>query len=365
MDEPTQPDPPPSHPTSPTPAAASSTPSRQTEEPGPRENAAGDEPFDPLAPPPGPALPRQHAAGLETDAADLSSPSIAPDHDPHREALLAALYEDHDSELEAEDPTEQAEPAESPTAEPAGTTAPAPAKPVDPWAHRRGEPRIFAFFWSLYVLAAVAGSILWLTRLPVISATTYSPAARTLLVVIAAGICVLWPMTRLSQAAPEKRPLRAMLADLFVVLAPVQMVVWPMVVLAGWPIDIVAAVAAMLAAWAALAGGILAFTFAGRRSPGPVARMVAMMTCIAAAMGAPAVLALEPLRGARSLAWLHVCSPFTGVFAVTGSGWTGPTTGLRSWHWAGILLVLAAALACWAAALARAGTGSRGAERLH
>ncbi len=354
MDEPNQPDPSPSPPAPPTPPAVE----QQSGAPGSREHAAGDEPFDPLAPPPAPS--RRQVAGVGTDvdaAGDADSP-IAPDHDPHREALLAALYEDQDREEGPEEPAE-------PEGAGAVATATTPAKPVDPWAHRRGEPRIFAFFWSLYVLAAVAGSILWLTRLPVISATTYSPAARTLLVVIAAGISVLWPMTRLSQAAPERRPLRSVFADLFVVLAPVQMVVWPMVVLAGWPIDIVAAVAAMLGAWAALAGGILALTFAGRRAPGPVARGAAMTVCIAAALGAPAVLAIEPLRGAGALAWLHACSPFTGVFAVTGSGWTGPTTGLRDWHWAGILLVLAAALACWAAALARAGAGSRGAERLH
>src|SRR5262249_53298101 len=135
----------------------------------------------------------------------------------------------------------------------------------DIWAHRRAEPRLFAFLWSVYVLIAVMGSILWLARMPAGStgaSSMYSPAARTLLVVIAAGITVLWPMTRLSQAAPERDPVGSALADLLVVQLPVQMVIWPMALLANWPGPVVMAVAMLFLAWGLLTGGILALAFA-------------------------------------------------------------------------------------------------------
>jgi hypothetical protein len=335
--------------TTPQPPPIAPRPPLPPRQPRPSLQDEDDTPFDPLAPPPPPSAPSPTPA-----------PSLAIDRD--REDLLAALYADI---TRAADPAPEPDTDADETSPADPTLGAAHAAPADPWAHRRGEPRIFAFFWSIYVLLAVAGSILWLTRLPVISATTYSPAARTLLVVIAAGICILWPMTRLSQLAPENRPLSALLADLFIVLAPVQMVVWPMMILAAWPIEIVAAVAALLTAWAALAGGILALAFSGRCAPGPVVRTTAMIACTASALVAPAVLAVEPLRSGGTLAWLHACSPFTGVFAVTGSGWAGPTTGVRDWHWAGILLALALALGCWAAALARAGAGSLRPSGLH
>lgn len=355
--------------------------SRSPAEPGPShaegEAVAAPAPAAPSTPAPSsPPPPVPAPAEVPEDPLAPPTPAEDPHNDVLRENLLAALYADEpDFNDPLEDPGEPEEP-DTPAA------PPPPARPRDPWAHRRGEPRLFAFLWSLYVLAAVAGSLVWLARIPVASATAYSPAARTLLIVIAAGITVLWPMTRLCQAVPERAPLTAVLADLFVILAPVQMVVWPMIILANWPVAVVGGVAALLAAWATLIAGVLAVAFTTRprrrkadakvqddrplpAGPGPLARSLYMSLCLALTLAAPAVLVFQPLRGATSLAWLHGCSPFTAIFLFTGSGWSGPTDAPRQFQWAAILLALAVAAALWALAAARRGAGPPPRSRIH
>jgi len=350
------------HSPAPAPAPPESEPSPALEatRPTPRQpvvDRAVEEPDDPLAP----VLPSPPPAPAPPDGSE------APDshNDVAREQLLASLYADEPA------PVPAVEPEPAPAAEPEPAPAATRPRPADPWAHRRGEPRLFAFLWSLYILAAVAGSLLWLAQLTVPTASAYSPAARTLLIVVAAGLVVLWPMTRLCQAAPERAPLAAVIADLVVLLAPVQMVVWPMIILANWPVAVVGGVAALLAAWTVLIGGVLAVAFTGRRregrppGPGPWGRSLYMTVCLALTLAAPVVLALQPLRAATNLAWLHACSPFTAIYLFTGSGWSGPTDAPRQFQWAAILLALALALALWAAAAARRGAGSAARARIH
>jgi len=43
-----------------------------------------------------------------------------------------------------------------------------------------------------------------------------------------------------------------------VIIAPVQMIVWPLAYLAAWPLDVIAATAALLAVWGVITGGLLA-----------------------------------------------------------------------------------------------------------
>ena len=236
----------------------------------------------------------------------------------------------------------------------------APPKP-DPWAHRRGEPRLFAFLWTIYLLVAVGGSLLWLSRSTVISTSTYGPAARIMLLVVAAGATVLWPMVRLSQASPRGSGVRAALADVVVVLFPMQMILWPLVMLAQWPLGIVGALALMSTLWVLLTGGIIAIGTSGPSARQPQDRGLAeragwMTLCIVLVSAAPTVaLARRAVSGPDSQlpAWVPMLSPFTAVPALTGQGFSGPQRPVSTEQWRALTTVALPAAAAWGLAVVR------------
>jgi hypothetical protein len=248
--------------------------------------------------------------------------------------------------------------------------APVAGESTDPWAHRRGEPRIFAFLWTVYVLVCVAGSLLWLSRATRVTIGTYSPAARIMLVVVAAGMVLLWPMVRLSQERPRGWPVASALADWFVVQLPVQMVVWPLIVLANWPVGTVGALSALFALWGLLVAGVLAlaYTFAG--GPGDESgaesgaagaawrgRWVWMAGMVVLALAAPVLLAatwtpesrigMDPVRA--------MFSPLSAIPVLTGTGFSGPENPVTSVQWTVITGVGVAGVIFLAASVLRGG----------
>lgn len=242
-------------------------------------------------------------------------------------------------------------------AEPAGEAA-------DPWAHRRGEPRLFAFFWTAYVLMAVAGSLTWVARFTTITAGTYGPAARIMLVVVAVGMIVLWPMTRLSQASPRQHPVLIAFLDLIVVQAPVQVVVWPLIVLAGWPQDIVIGLAVMFASWGVLTGGLVALGLSGRRvesagDAGLWGRAGWMVLALTIGFGAVLLQGALSGLGYQSPAWLLMSSPVTAIPSLTGRGLSGPSAPVSQAQWDTLIGTLSLAVLLWSAAVARHGLAGR------
>ena len=229
----------------------------------------------------------------------------------------------------------------------------APVRPIDPWAHRRGEPRVFAFLWTVYVLLAVGGSILWVARFAAVSGGGFSsPAARIMLVVVAIGATVLWPMVRLSQASPRAGALGHVLADTIIVLVPIQLVLWPLVALAGWPLGVVGAVAADLTAWVALSGGVLGIALCGRRATNPsdaelASRSIWMLALLVLVGWGP--LAMLGLRSARAgwPAWLPISSPLTGISSLTGTAVSGPQIPVTSVEYRMILATGGVAAGAW------------------
>lgn len=238
------------------------------------------------------------------------------------------------------------------------------ASPADPWAHRRGEPRVFAFLWTMYVLIAVAGSVLWVARFASVSAGSYGPAARIMLVVIAAGATVLWPMVRLSQIAPREPIAGHILADVLVVLLPVQFVLWPLIILAGWPALVILGVEAQLCAWVCLVGGLLTIALtmtrtAGLGDAGLLVRsgwMVVVLLIVG--LGPMTTLGLS-LAQRASPAWLPMMSPFTGIPAVTGHGISGPEDPISGSQWRTIATLAIFAAGVWAIAGMQAWVGRR------
>ncbi len=235
----------------------------------------------------------------------------------------------------------------------------------DPFAARRAEPRLFAFFWTVYLLAAVLGAVWWLARSPTGGPSAFSPAARTMLVIIAVGVVILWPMTRLSQLAPPRPVVRATALDLVVMLGPAQLVIWPLVFLADWPVPVVAALCAQLAGWGALIGGVVALALVRRSQTGGLARGtlrpgLAWMILIVAMVSA------VPL-GVRILSHLTGVSPaFAGAFApfdfggsMLGQGFSGPTTSPGAPRWVGIGVLWAISCVLWAFAVINETVGNR------
>jgi hypothetical protein len=159
-----------------------------------------------------------------------------------------------------------------------------------------------------------------------------------MVIIVSCGLCVLWPMVRVSQAPPV-RPVRAMLVDLVAMLAPVQAVVWPMPLLTTWTLSIAAGLNLMIASWALLAGVIVAH---GSASRSMVTRTLLMLVAVALVGAAPGLGLYLGSVGSRALpGWWEMLSPITATLELTGSpGNLTPHMTMLDWALAGGPLVL-------------------------
>ena len=185
----------------------------------------------------------------------------------------------------------------------------------DRWAHRRAEPRALAFMWTLYLFVASMLTFAYVGTHGTLSWDVYRPVARLMLVTAAVGIGVLWPMVRLSQLPPQRHVGKSMLADWIVIVLPLAAVILPQAWLAGWPADVVTAVATHLASWALLVAGILMFAL-GRRT-GPMQRSIAMGLCIMLLLAWPIATAVVRSAGGSLPELGDFASPLTMVYQLT------------------------------------------------
>jgi hypothetical protein len=244
---------------------------------------------------------------------------------------------------------EPSRPAALPAASPDFDLFGHPAPPGRDWSHRRGEPRIFAFFWTLYLLLATIGAF-WSVGAPgVPDPMALRPAARAVLAAITVGVTLLWPMTRLSQILPSVRPhriARAIGQDLIVLLVPAQAIIWPQIAMAGWPVPVVAALACSLTVWALLIGALLALAMmlTGER------RGWWMLAFVAIAGLGPLV-ALGPgalVHSEGAFDWWWMTSPITTGFEISRDRpWTGAAAAVASGHWRAIGVVGTLAAFAW------------------
>jgi hypothetical protein len=222
----------------------------------------------------------------------------------------------------------------------------------DPWAHRKGEPRLLALAWAMYLMGAALTTIFAVRSLGAPTPDRYSYGCRAMVIIVVVGLTVLWPMTRLSQAGPS-RPVRATVLDLFAILAPVQAVIWPMAWLTNWWWDVVAGLNLMVAGWAVLAGSIVARGCAS----GSVAVRAGLTALAVALVGwAPALSLVSEAFGTPDLpGWWGLLSPLTATLALTAAP-GNQSVGMSAGEWiaAGVPLVLGVALLMWA------GAGRRG-----
>jgi len=242
---------------------------------------------------------------------------------------------------------------------------PMPSTPRDRWAHRRGEPRVFALFWTMFLLIATMGLLGGVLAGGVLSYDVYRPAARILLVIAMVGVGVAWPMTRLSQARPTEGPLSAAWRDVLAMCIPLQAIIWPQHWLAAWTWKPLLALAAAMCVWVVLVGGVLAFAMRGlaMRPAADVERvihvprqegrrttwMLAIVLMSVAVLPLRLVEATEP--GSRSTVWtdlLGILSPVGAVLELSHDrAWSGTAIAVTQGHWLGIGVVAVAAAAMW------------------
>ncbi len=233
-----------------------------------------------------------------------------------------------------------------------------PPKRHPNWDHRRGEPRTFALVWTIFLMLATLVMFASMSAALVVTVDVYRPATRILLMTITAGIVLIWPMIRLSQARPYGSALPHVARDILIVLIPVQALIWPQALrlLGGWPLERCAAIAACQSAWALLIGGFLAlgltFDPVGRVGP---ARGAWMAFFAAIAIGVPLVeLAFGSivLPGAHDLSSVvaMMMSPITAVYELVRETESTGDLAARTTQWTVIGATSFAGAVVWVAA---------------
>jgi hypothetical protein len=235
-----------------------------------------------------------------------------------------------------------------------------PSANADRWAHRRGEPRVFVLLWTTFLFTATLLTLTGVGLGGYVTADVYRPAARMLMLTVAAGIALLWPMIRLSQDTPAHAPAAATAQDVFIVLLPTQAVIWPQYWLAGWPIPVLLAISALLTAWALVVGGVLALALGRLAGAGHAARawwMVGLLVLTTwGALGAFLDRGDQPGMPSNRgrVAWM--LSPLTGVAELTRDrSWTGRPAAVYREHVLAILWTAGIAAPLWVAAASRRG----------
>ena len=224
------------------------------------------------------------------------------------------------------------------------------------WSHRRQEPRGLALMWTVYLMLATVVSLAPMVLAGQLSGSVYRPAARTMMVLVAFGVAVLWPVWRASQAPQRSAPVLDVARDLSVLVVPALVLLWPQVLLAGWPVGVVGAVSVTLVVWLFASGAVLLwwhrFSDDGWKGRAAVAGFSVLLAgAVPLALLATGALALGPPGPAVSEGWMW--SPLTAVWEVLRDrGWSGAPAAVASSHW-GVLRIQAigvtavAALSVW------------------
>jgi hypothetical protein len=248
-----------------------------------------------------------------------------------------------------------------------------PPPPADPWAHRRGEPRIFLLLWIGWLMAVTAISFGTLGPRGIVDPDEARPSTRVLLLLVIIGPALLWPAFRLCQVRP-RHILRSIFLDMLVLLLPAQLVIWPQVLLAFWPIPVVGAVVVFFILWTILIGAVLALAFAAESARHPIdtlpqvsSRGIWMFVILLLSVFAPALSLLlpgpiDPLQegpDAMGPVPLFTFSPWTAAYELTADRfWSGSSAAILPGHWAalrwlgfgaGVLWTGAATYCLWSA----------------
>lgn len=248
---------------------------------------------------------------------------------------------------------------------------PAPISPLhhskrDPWAHRRAEPRTFAFIWTVFLFFATMSTYVVAMSTNMATQEVVRASARMLLAVIASGVLIVWPMVRLSQP-PDPRPILGPVLDITVLIVPVQAIVWPQVLpwLSQWTAPVVVAISASLFAWSLLIGAVISMSHSlRRRSPStPTLWMIVFVLILFGGLlpllWSPAPTAFDQPSAQARTAWM--ASPITSMLELAADRTFSSTpVAVFPSHFRAIGIVACIGLCAWIAALVvRNQTGRR------
>ena len=172
------------------------------------------------------------------------------------------------------------------------------------------------------------------------SSASYTPGVRLMLMCVVIGLLIAWPLLRLSQPA-HPFPIRRTLLDLIVLLALVQVVIWPLRLITPWSTARTAAIAASLVGWTTLAGAIVASAVGSPRA-GP--RNLAILACLAMCLAGPTIGWLRLVVGLGPGRMVSFGPPLE-IYGLTGGGGAPPAG--EQWRW--IVVLGLASVAAWLA----------------
>lgn len=226
--------------------------------------------------------------------------------------------------------------------------------PYDPYPHRRGEPRQYVLWYTGYVLCS---SVLAFSSVNAsigyVGYEVTRPAATMFLAMIGLGIGVLWPMVRLSQAAPgstvgENAEAFALDALVMVVPACVVAISQAMPWMSGWPPQVAATLMLLYLSWSVLAAAGLTRVLSMPRPR----RVRAMVQQVSLSVAGPVVAGLVYVwtggEAGPLVEGLMASSPITGPLELTANrAWSGEAAAVSWWHVAAAGAPGVLGLLCW------------------
>ncbi|MCA9279162.1 MAG: hypothetical protein H6815_14390 [Phycisphaeraceae bacterium] len=219
----------------------------------------------------------------------------------------------------------------------------------DKWNHRRGEPRVFALVWTCYLLLTTVMGFARLGQAP-LDVNEYRPSARIMMVGVAVGIAMLWPMVRLSQMCPVDGGIATVRRDLPIILIPMQAMLWPQIWLGRWTVGQIGITACALLVWTFAIGGLLAVAL-GRRYRASTQQSIQPIIRTPHWVWMPAIIALTavvPL--VQLLGWntrYAMMSPYTAVLHPLRNEWTQHAQAVTPADWTQLVFILIVAMLCW------------------
>lgn len=170
--------------------------------------------------------------------------------------------------------------------------------------------------------------------------SSYLPGIRLFIAALAIGMCVAWPMLRLSER-PTRAPIRQVLIDFVTIAVLLHMVIWPLRLATNWSPQRLGMIDLSLFSWGVIIAGILAKSL-GNRSP--FERSISMLVIVLIALLGPlAQLVCTRMNWSEPPMWLD--GPIMGVLRETLGG--GATANSLSWRTS--LGITMAAVASWIA----------------
>lgn len=207
-----------------------------------------------------------------------------------------------------------------------------PSRPVE-------LPRGLIFLASLWLIGS------WLVAIgpgrPIqTDSASYTPGIRMMLLSVTIGLMIGWPLLRLSQR-PAAAPFRLTVLDLIVLLALLQVVLWPLRLVTPWTATRTAAIDATLGTWTILAGAVVASASGSQRS-GP--RLLAMLACLGMCLAGPALAWVGVMAGVDAIDMIHL-SPIIALRALGSEGGAPVSTE----QWVSLSVIGVAGAAVWTA----------------